>query len=164
MASGVTGPPAACDAAPVSTGHDRNMTGNPGPTARSGGPADEEVFRFIRDQIDSVPHLEALLLVWNSRPKVWSADDVADWLYVGSDLVRSILQDLARGHLIAVAGAGAQERFYYGSKSEDKDALIEAVAAAYRRELVRVSTFIHAKPPSALREFARAFRFTKERE
>ena len=29
---------------------------------------DAEVRQFLLDQIDSVPHLEALLLLWNSRP------------------------------------------------------------------------------------------------
>ena len=29
-----------------------------------------EVYEFILDQIESVPHLEALLLLWNSRPQL----------------------------------------------------------------------------------------------
>jgi hypothetical protein len=29
----------------------------------------KEVDQFILDEIDSVPHLEALLLLWNTRPK-----------------------------------------------------------------------------------------------
>jgi hypothetical protein len=38
------------------------------------------------------------------------------------------------------------------------------VDAAYRRDLVRISTMIHAKASSAVREFARAFRLKKERD
>jgi hypothetical protein len=34
----------------------------------------------------------------------------------------------------------------------------------YRREVVRVSNMIHAKPALALRDFAQAFRFTKEKD
>jgi len=36
------------------------------------------------------------------------------------------------------------------------------VDETYRREVVRVSTLIHSKPSSPVRDFARAFRFTKE--
>jgi hypothetical protein len=35
--------------------------------------------------------------------------------------------------------------------------------AVYRRQIVRISTLIHSKPSSAVRDFARAFRFTKEK-
>ena len=34
----------------------------------------------------------------------------------------------------------------------------------YRKELIRISRLIHSKPPAAVREFAKAFRFKKERE
>jgi hypothetical protein len=40
----------------------------------------------------------------------------------------------------------------------------EAVAVTYSRELVRLSTLIHSRASLAVREFARAFRFTKEKE
>lgn len=126
-------------------------------------PGEDDVFRFILDEVESVPHLEALLFVWESRPKAWSAEDVADWLFVTPDAVGRILQDLARRHLI-VASNGSPELFSYQSKSAERDALIQELAVTYRRELVRISNFIHSKPPTAVREFARAFRFSKERE
>lgn len=126
-------------------------------------PSDDDVFRFILDEVDSVPHLEALLSIWETRPKVWSVDEIADWLFVSPDTVGSILQDLARRHLI-VPASGTHGDYSYVSKSAERDRLIQEVAVTYRRELVRVSNFIHSKPSSAVREFARAFRFTKERE
>lgn len=43
--------------------------------------SNRNVDRFLLDQIDTVPHLEALLLLWKSRPKVWSADEMASALY-----------------------------------------------------------------------------------
>ena len=33
-----------------------------------GGPTDDEVFAFIAEKIDTVPHIEALLLLWKTRP------------------------------------------------------------------------------------------------
>lgn len=41
--------------------------------------------------------------------------------------------------------------------------MISQLEAIYRREIVRISTLIHAKPSAAIRDFARAFRFTKEK-
>jgi hypothetical protein len=40
-------------------------------------PRDEnsrDVDQFLLEQIDTVPHLEALLFLWNSRPQPWSVD------------------------------------------------------------------------------------------
>jgi predicted ArsR family transcriptional regulator len=122
-----------------------------------------EVDRFILEQIDSVPHLEALLLVWNSRPKLWSADEVAKRLYIKPEVARTVLQDLARQQIL-VAAAEPPEQYRYESETEDKNRLLEAVNKTYREELVRVSTMIHSKASPAVREFARAFRFTKDRE
>ena len=39
-------------------------------------------YRFIHEHIDSVPHLEALILLWNSRPVGWTCDELASRLYV----------------------------------------------------------------------------------
>ena len=124
---------------------------------------EEEVYRFILNQIDSVPQMEALVLVWESRPKKWEESEIAERLYVGTDTVRNIMQELVRRHLLA-ADAQSARQYFYESKPEDLDGLIEAVATTYRHDLVRVSTFIHTKTSSAVRDFANAFKFTKERD
>jgi hypothetical protein len=46
----------------------------------------------------------------------------------------------------------------------ESDELMSHVDRIYRRELIRISKLIHSKTPSALQEFARVFRFTKEKE
>jgi len=124
---------------------------------------EDEVYRFILNQIDSVPHMEALLLLWESRPKQWSDSEIAERLYVGTDFARNIVQDLVRRRVLATE-TQSPSRYWYESKSGDLDRLVEAVAATYRRDLVRVSTFIHTKASSAVRDFAQAFKFTKERD
>jgi hypothetical protein len=73
------------------------------------------------------------------------------------------MQELMRRRLVAADTQSARQ-YFYESKSEDLDGLIEAVAATYRHDLVRVSTFIHTKASSAVRDFAKAFKFTKERD
>ncbi len=117
----------------------------------------QSVDQFILEEIDSVPHLEALLLLWKTRPEQWSPEDMANALYVSLDRAQTILFDLKRHGLVTTW----PERFSYHSESS-RDLLMGEVDATYRRELVRVSTMIHSKAPSAVREFARAFRFKKD--
>ena len=122
---------------------------------------DAEVRQFLLDQIDSVPHLEALLLLWNSRPKLWQADEMGGRLYVDREVALRLLQDLARQQLID-SDTSSPERYCYRDDPADRSRLIRMVDETYRREVVRVSTLIHSKPSSPVRDFARAFRFTKE--
>ena len=122
----------------------------------------DAVDRFIFEQIDTVPHLEALLLAWKKRSQAWSVEEMAAELYVPSEHAAGVLRDLsARGFLHEIVQSPTK---YQYASSDDQDRLIAQVDATYRRELIRISRMIHAKAPSALRDFARAFRFTKEKE
>lgn len=121
---------------------------------------ENKVYEFILEKIDSVPHLEVLLLVSNSRPMPWSVEDLTMRLYVDRDLAKKLLDDLCREELIAIV-PGALERYCYDGKSEENDRLIELVDRIYRQLVVRISTLIHSKAPAAVRDFARAFRFNK---
>jgi hypothetical protein len=120
-----------------------------------------EVDRFLLERIETVPHLEALLLLWNSRPKMWSGGGIADALYVSQDAARQILEDLVRLNLIAVSGS--PPHWSYESEAA-RDRVVGLVDLAYRRELIRITRLIHSKPSAAIREFARAFRLRKEHE
>jgi hypothetical protein len=121
--------------------------------------AKSAVDQFLRDQIDTVPHLEALLLLWNSRPKPWSIEEMAR-LFLASEAGREILGDLARqGLIVTVPG---EVGTYHYEPEEKRDQLVGSVDSTYRRELIRVSRLIHSKPSAAIREFARAFRFKKD--
>jgi predicted ArsR family transcriptional regulator len=127
-------------------------------------PVSHSVDQFLRDQIDTVPHLEALLLLWNSRPKLWSTEEMAKGLFIAFETAKEILDDLVRQRLIAVeAVPGASETYRY-EPEVNRDELVAAVDSTYRRELIRVSRLIHSKPSAAIREFARAFRLKKEGE
>lgn len=121
------------------------------------------VDEFISEEIDTVPHLEALLILWNSRPKQWPVQEIANALYISEDAARRVLQDLTRRSLISQV-MGQSESYSYQPESEDKAELLEALDTIYRREVVRVSTMIHSKASAAVRDFARAFRFTKDKE
>ena|SRR6185437_1092024 len=121
------------------------------------------VYEFILENIDSVPHLEALVLLWNSRPVGWTPEELASRLYIPAEKVLNLLADLVRLQLIAKS-TGSPAKFSYHPSSKDQDEMMRLVDSAYRRDLVRISTMIHSKASPSVREFARAFRIKKERD
>jgi|SRR4051794_6670454 hypothetical protein len=118
---------------------------------------------FIIEQIDSVPHLEALLLLWNTRPKRWSVEEMAEALYVSGDETKAILSNLAQRELITLQGENPG-LYFCAPTSQEAGKLFQDLDRTYKRELVRVSQMIHSKASAAVRDFARAFRFKKDRE
>jgi hypothetical protein len=121
-----------------------------------------QVALFIIEQIDSVPQLEALLLLFNSRPRGWSIETMAQSLYVRSDMAARILDSLLQRKLIAV-DSHRPDVFFYASEDDYQNRLVEAVDAVYRKEVVRVSSLIHSKGSAGVRDFARAFRIKKDK-
>ncbi len=115
------------------------------------------VDQFILDEIESVPHLEALLLLWNSRPKQWTLEEMAHALYVSLEATQTVLQDLKqRGFITA-------DSYHYSFEPGFHDiGLMTEVDTVYRRDLVRVSRMIHSKASPAIREFAKAFKLKKD--
>lgn len=120
-------------------------------------PLRREVDRFILDEIDSVPHLEALLLLWNGRSRQWTIEQLAHDLYIPVERTRQILHDLQQRGAVLV-----QSPYCSYSPEFSRDALMGDVDRTYRRELVRISTMIHSKASPSVREFARAFRLKKD--
>lgn len=121
----------------------------------------EEVLRFVRDHIDTVPHMEALLLLWESAPKAWTEAELAARLYVDADTAKRIVHDFARRKLV-LPGDPASRGYVYHPANEYAG-LLPQVAENYRRHLIPLARFIHSKGSPAMREFARAFKFKDER-
>jgi sugar-specific transcriptional regulator TrmB len=122
-----------------------------------------DVYEYILEKIDSVPHLEAIILLWNSRPVGWTSEELASRLYLPPDKVTEMLQDLIRRQLVQ-QNPGTPPRYSYLPRNEEQNEWMYQVDVAYRRELVRISTMLHSKTSSSVREFARAFRIKKDRE
>lgn len=121
----------------------------------------DEVLDFLARRIDSVPHLEALLLFWEQPDATWTYADIAARVYVSRDKARDILQDLRRHSFIA-ASPDVSDGWCYQS-AWDEGGLMAKVAESYRRQLVHVAEMIHAKAESSsVHEFARAFKFKQK--
>jgi hypothetical protein len=121
-----------------------------------------EIDRFIRDEIETVPQLEALLLFWRRSPSERTCEDLVRELYVPPATAESILKYLLqRGFIVETRGqAGAAFRLRIGSPQNER--MLASLEQMYRHELVRVSTMIHANASPALKGFARSFRFKKD--
>jgi hypothetical protein len=114
---------------------------------------DEDLYRFILLEIGTVPHLEALLLLWRNCPRSYSEAELATLLFVNAATARTIAHDLGDSGLIA----NEEGRYRYDSNQTRKNALLEALADLYRRELINITKLIHSKKSSAPGKFARAF-------
>jgi hypothetical protein len=122
----------------------------------------DHVLQFIAERIDSVPQLEALLLLWEKPAQAWAQGEVAARIYVEPAVAGTILQALQRRQL--VTSDGAQPPGYrYSDAWDTTGTLMNQVAAAYRHHLIPVATFIHSGANSSVREFARAFDLKKDR-
>ena len=121
------------------------------------GAIDPAVERFLLDSIDTVPHLEALLLLFQSPATVWSDVQLAARIYVSERQASAILEDLTRRSLIARVEP-SPAKYQYIARSPEQSALLDQVARSYRTQLVQVTRFIHSNASASVRDFARAFR------
>jgi hypothetical protein len=122
-------------------------------------PLPHEVLRFIEERIDTVPELEALLMM-AAQAHSWSVQDIAARTYVSLENARGILDSLQRRRLITREGASG--RFVFDPADVQDRALVASVAQAYQSNLSLVAKLIHDKASGAIREFARAFDMKKD--
>jgi hypothetical protein len=118
------------------------------------------VVKFIDANIDSVPALEALLLMRESENTYWSPEDVAARVYIEHTRARMVLDGLHRRRLLIVDGD--PPRYRYSPEDQGLRDAVASVAATYRTHLVPITTLIHSNGTSAVRQFARAFDLKKD--
>lgn len=124
------------------------------------GDTEDEVLRFIFENIDTVPHLEALLLLWQNSATPWSTETLAARLYVSPVQANTILEDLSRRGFVTQEQDGAA--FRYAPDWDAQRGLMPLISETYRRNLVGITRMIHSKGSASVREFARAFQIKKD--
>jgi hypothetical protein len=123
----------------------------------------ESVQRFLADNIDSVPHLEALLLLWETAPREWTCVELANRIYVSTNAAGGLLEDLSRRDML-IRVAGEPSKYRFDRTNERQHALMAVVSVTYGRHLVQIAQFIHGKASGSIRDFARAFKLKREDE
>lgn len=132
--------------------------------ARSdGGPVmpDEPIPNTVRwviaERIDSVPELEAILLLRDDPTRAWNAEEAGQRLYVSTNVASHVLGVLSERGFFVRAG----DRYRYQPESPRLGVVVDQLAIAYARQLVAVTQMIHSKPSQNLRDFVDAFRLRK---
>lgn len=119
----------------------------------------DDVRRMIAESIDSIPELEAILLLREYRSATWTVVQAGERLYVSKAVAAHILAVLeTRGFLNR-----DQQGYRYSPSSKELESTIDRLADAYSHHLVAVTQLVHAKPNASVRHFADAFRFRKEK-
>jgi hypothetical protein len=126
-------------------------------STEAGDPVPPDVRRFIVGYIDSVPALEALLLMRKEPLRRWTAAMLAAELYMKPQDVKPMLVDLAARGLCA-ADEGADPGYVWRPATPELEGLIERLADVYARYLVPVTNLIHGKPRQGVRSFSDAFK------
>ena len=117
-----------------------------------------DVRRLILEAIDTVPELEALLLLRDTPGQFWTPESASSRLYVSRAVAAYALDVLAkRGFLENTA-----EGFVYRPVATEIAQTIDGLARTYASALVAVTKLIHAKPGPSVQDFARAFRLRKD--
>jgi hypothetical protein len=116
------------------------------------------VRRLILEAIDSVPELEALLLLRDTPGKSWTPDTASARLYVSKTVAAYTLDVLSKRGFLEEKPDGFMYRPFTPALAEAVDAL----ARTYAASLVPVTQLIHTKPGPSVQDFARAFRLRKD--
>jgi len=119
----------------------------------------DAVRRLIAESIDSVPELEAILLLREGRGVSWTPEQAGRRLYVSTTAATHILSVLTERGLFV----GDGESYRYAPARPELEDAVDQLAVAYAGQLVAVTQLIHAKPSASVREFADAFRIRRDR-
>jgi len=117
-----------------------------------------DVREFILRHIDSIAHLEALLLLQQQPDFKWSAASVADHLYIEPDQATEVLQHLCEAGLADCKDAV----YWFNAAPTGQLEVVRRLAELYSNHLIPVTNLVHAKP-SGIRRFAAAFKFRKDK-
>jgi hypothetical protein len=112
---------------------------------------------FILRFIDSVAHLEALLLLRANRQTSWDAPAVAARLYTTGEQAGEVLVQLCNEGLLTSENG----LYRYGTQSAEHLAMVDRLADSYAKQLIPITNLIHGKP-RRIRQFADAFKFRKD--
>jgi DNA-binding IclR family transcriptional regulator len=123
----------------------------------------DDIRRFIVQCIPSVPFLEALLLLRESRQRDWDGAELATRLYLDTAAAADLLERLARTGLLA-RDASDPSRYRYAPRTARLADMASELAVVYSQNLVEVSTLIHSKSNRTAHVFADAFVLRRKKE
>jgi hypothetical protein len=119
-----------------------------------------EIAQFIFDNIESVAHLEALLLMRSNPSEKWTVRALAARLYITEQQATEVFVRLWT-HGFVVHEAGEPPRYYYHPSSMEIRQRVDRLAEIYSRYFLAVTNLIHSRPKTKVQRFADAFKIRK---
>jgi len=120
-----------------------------------------DVAEFIIEKIDSVAHMEAILLLRRNPQEEWTIAALSDRLYISRNQAAELLARLCAQGIVA-ADAVDRSFYRYRPNSPEGQQMLNRVADTYAKHLVPVTNLIHSRPRIRVQEFADAFKFRKD--
>ena len=125
-------------------------------------PIPEDIKRFIIRSIESIPHLEAVLLL-HYDPKIeWDAKMMSQRLYISEKRSMDVLNDLCAAGFAAISEVN--HSYSYHPISRELSDLIARLVDIYSKNLIEVTNLIHFKTNKQAQQFGDAFKWQNEKE
>ena len=111
--------------------------------------------RFIREQIQTVPRLEVLLLLHREQSRPFTVTEVANELGFENETAREQLTALEAIGLIETT---FESQYRYHPTNKTLESIINRLAVAYQNQRVPILSAILAEEPNKVRRFVEAFK------
>lgn len=125
-------------------------------------PISPGVKRFIREQIQTLPKLEILLLLHREQSRSFSIAEVANELGFENDTAYDQLTALEAIGLVKTNSDKSQ--FRYQPDNKTLRSIVDRLALAYPRQRVPILSAILAEEPDKVRRFVEAFRLARSND
>lgn len=125
-------------------------------------PISEGVKTFIREQIQTVPKLEVLLLLHREQSRPFTLAEVANELGFENDTAQEQLASLEAIGLIETSKDKSKYRYHPGNPT--LGSIVDRLAIAYPKQRVPILSAILAKDPNKVRRFVEAFKVVRSND
>ena len=122
----------------------------------------EDVKIFIREQIQTVPKLEVLLLLHRDQSRSFTLAEIANELGFENDTAQEQLTSLEAIGLIETDKDKSKFRYHPGNPTFGS--IVDNLAIAYRKQRVNILSAILAKDPNKVRSFVEAFKVVRSHD
>lgn len=122
----------------------------------------DEIRRYVVQCIPSVPYIEAALLMRESGAATWTPGLLGRRLYLNEEEAAQLLRKLQKDG-IAVLQGDVEHGYRFAPATPELDHIWTELAGVYAKNLIEVSTLIHARPVGKARMLAEAFVWRKEK-
>lgn len=124
-------------------------------------PVPKDLRRFILTSVESIPYLEAMLLLRSEYNAPWDAARLARRLYISEKKSADLLRALQAAGILVFAGQSASS-YCYRPASPELGTMIDCLAEFYASHLVEVTHLVHSKHDKRAEKFANAFLWRKD--